>query len=67
MLSRNGYGQFNQEIMRAKSIFNFPVTLSQANVKAVKDAANSCANIMHSLEALSVDVYRYDTQVKNDS
>lgn len=63
MLLRTGHGQFDQEIMRAKFIFNFHVTLSPANVKKMKVVANNCAKVIHSTEALSVDFYRYDTQV----
>jgi hypothetical protein len=63
MILRNCHGQCDQEIMGVKSVFNFHVTLSQANVQEMTVAANSCAKIMHSTEALSIDFYRYDTQV----
>jgi hypothetical protein len=63
MLSRTAHGQFDQEIMGAKSTFNCHVTLTQTNVWEMKVAANNCAKIMHSTEALSIDFCKYDAQV----
>jgi hypothetical protein len=63
MLLRTDHRHFDQEIMRAKFIFNFHVTLSLANDKKIKVVANNYAEVTHSQEALSLDCYRCDTQV----
>jgi hypothetical protein len=63
MLLRNGHGKFDQEVVGAKSTLNFHVTLSQANVWEMKIATDNCAKIKHSTEALSIDFYKYDSQV----
>lgn len=44
-------------------MFDFHVTLPQANVKATKVPSNSCVKFTHSIEALTVDIYRYERKV----